>query len=784
MAGNYKNIPEELRRLPRWVGFDKNKKPIDPQTGFGAKADDPQTWGTFEEALSLAHSGGAVGVGFELGDGYIGVDVDHCIIDGALRPEAAEIVKMLPTYAEKSISGTGLHFIYRGSLPDGHKRKRNFGAWAVEMYSGRRYFTMTGDVLDSLRRSIADATDAGLAVYDKFIAPEQAEPARGADSLSGVPALSDSAVMSMLLRRPELALLYGGDTTQYNGDSSAADMALCNALAFYCAHNAEQMDRLFRASGLMRDKWDEKHSADGRTYGQITIAEAVRTQNAYDPKSRPAQIAKSIGAIPPAEGFNAEDLLRFPLDDGGNAARINTMFGGSFLKALEVPGWYYWDGKRWKYDERGTSAYAAAWAMARCFQGVAAKRLSEAEDAAEDLKTDQEYIKAKAVHSFASKCGNVAKIENAVTALGQLEHVRQDKLDRNSGMLNCLNGTVDLQTGEIKPHSRNDYITQLVGFSYVPGTAAPTFEKLINDVFEGDAQLIEFFQRFIGYAATGETREQCFAVLYGTGANGKSTLMNAIGEVLREYVQTIQTAVLMEADRRGSDASPELASAKNKRLMLASESKESQRLNESQVKQLTGGETIFARPLYSAGFEYRPTFKIVLSTNHKPWISGADIGIWRRIKLIPFNRSFTAEEQDKELPRKLEADYTGILAWVVEGARKWYAGGLPKCPAVEASTEEYKGEMDTLQDFIDECTASCSHQSSILSQELYRVYCAWTRANGAYCISAKMFKMRLDEKGIHRTDSRPPRYLGMKLSGCGVQYAYGITPARESPREA
>lgn len=217
--------------------------------------------------------------------------------------------------------------------------------------------------------------------------------------------------------------------------------------------------------------------------------------------------------------------------------------------------------------------------------------------------------------------------------------------------------------------------------------------------------LIDYIHHAMGYTVTGETNQQCFFIAYGTGSNGKSTLFETIAYILKDYTQSIPASILMarKNDNQTSPTSPELARAKGQRFVTASESQDLSVLNENQIKSLTGSETIAVRPLYAQGFNYIPTYKIWLGTNHKPIIKGTDNGMWRRVRFIPFTVTIPDNEQDKLLLDKLKAEAEGIFSWLIQGAIKYYKNGLPKNKTVDEATKEYRAEMDVLGDFIDDC---------------------------------------------------------------------------------
>lgn len=281
----YKNVPDELKSLPQWVAFkivdrgngNKGKIPVNPKTGENAKANDPTTWGTYDQAITAVELYDLEGIGFEFANGIFGVDLDH-VIDGSgnLTPEAKDIVDTLDSYTEYSPSGTGLHILCKGSIPEGDRRNGS-----IEMYGEARFFTVTGKSFGTPRK-LAERTEAAAKVHKKYIYREQAQAATGRPGEVAEVTESDTDLLNRAFasaRGSEIRKLWDGDTSGHNGDHSAADLALVRDLAYWTNGDASRIDRLFRSSGLMRDKWDRKTGSS--TYGQNTIERVLKTFTPY-----------------------------------------------------------------------------------------------------------------------------------------------------------------------------------------------------------------------------------------------------------------------------------------------------------------------------------------------------------------------------------------------------------------------------------------------------------------------------------------------------------------------
>ena len=286
-------------------------------------------------------------------------------------------------------------------------------------------------------------------------------------------------------------------------------------------------------------------------------------------------------------------------------------------------------------------------------------------------------------------------------------------------------------------------------------------EAAAGSASAGTADLIAYLQRLVGYTLTGLTGEQMMAIPYGSGANGKSTLLETIAGLLGDYAQQTPSETLVATKNRGIPN--DLARLRGARFVSAVETGEGNRLAESLVKQMTGGDRIAARFLYQEVFEFTPAFKLFLATNHKPVIRGTDAAIWRRIHLIPFDVTIPEAERDPNLKAKLAAEASGILNWALEGCRTWQREGLQPPTEVRAATAEYRGEMDVLAAFLeDQCVEQAG--AKVQSSKLYAAYKTWCDENGEYAVSNKAFSLRLRERGVENMrKSSGMHWLGLGL---------------------
>ena len=287
---------------------------------------------------------------------------------------------------------------------------------------------------------------------------------------------------------------------------------------------------------------------------------------------------------------------------------------------------------------------------------------------------------------------------------------------------------INLRTGELCSHDPNKFITKIGLAEFTEKIDCPIWNQFLNDIFDNDKELIRFIQKAIGYSLTGSTAEQCAFFCYGTGCNGKSTFLDTINHIMGDYAVNIQPETIM-AKKQSGGANSDIARLKGARFVTSVEPNDGMRLDEGLLKQLTGGDRVTARKLYGNEFEFSPEFKLWMGTNHKPIIRGTDIGIWRRIMLIPFTAKIPDEKMDKNLKYKLRQELPAILNWAVEGCLMWYREGLKMPQSVQQATNSYQSEMDVISCFLDTCCYDCGE---IQASQLYQAYKEWAKENGEY----------------------------------------------------
>jgi putative DNA primase/helicase len=416
--------------------------------------------------------------------------------------------------------------------------------------------------------------------------------------------------------------------------------------------------------------------------------------------------------------------------DLGNAERFADDHGGQVLYVHPWGQWLLWDGKVWGHDVDGGVIRRAKETVRRIWD--------------EAIRLDDSRQK-EAAAKHALKSESAGKVE-AMLQLGRCEQAivaAPDDLDADPWVLNCKNGILDLHTGVLGAHNPEQLCTRQVEAEYLPEALCPRWDAFLARVVPPD--IADFLQRAVGYSLTGSTQEQCLFVNWGTGANGKTVMMETLSTLWGSYGEQAEAKSFVE--RKTEQISNDLARLKGARLVVATETEQGARLAEALVKSVTGGDRITARFLRQEFFTFTPIFKLFLSTNSKPTIRGTDNGIWRRIRLIPWEVTIPLEERDQGLTLALRDELPGILAWAVRGCLEWQKGGLNPPSRVIQATDDYRDEMDSLGGFLaDECERIRGW--SVPMRDLFREYTKWAESEHERPMGQKNFSMSLQERGF------------------------------------
>lgn len=750
----FENFPSGPKAIPQWV-VRRGKQPSNPRTGGNAQANNPSTWSDFQTALTAFRSGGYDGIGFELNNnGIVGIDLDHRIIPetGEVDPEALKIVEHLNSYTEISPSRTGLHIWAYGDIPTDGRNNRKLG---IEMYKARHYLTVTGNPFGSVRP---------LAHREKEIAELYAEvfPDKTSTSPPDIIPADDSLLEVGLQRDGELADCWNG--ARKNGNESSDDMALMNKLAYWCNRNVDQMVAAFLRSPHASQK-DEKHQkkAERKDYllrtAEKAADECARTaaednQN-FRRKSAQEDFQVTVGDpthfINPIE--SAQALQRYTLDDMGAARLFADTFRGRVLYLPEYKTYWVYCAGVWQQDKGDLMVRQLAKKMADYVREVIPPP-PKPDKAEGPVPLDQVEKKKDPWAAHRKHYGKYrflgyrkTLIQDAQDELGG----RATDFDRQPLLLNMKNGTLNLQTMKLQEHNPTDRLSKIANVTYDLAAHCERFETFIFEITEGLKTRADMLQKALGYSLKGEANEECYFTAIGQKTrNGKGTLFDTVLNIFGSYgAQMDFNTIARGGAKDGSRATPDLARLIGIRLALANEPEKGVCINEALLKQLTGGDDITARPLYGDLIEFKPKFKLFVTANSKPTVSDDSLFSSGRIKLLPFTRHFSEEEQDANLKSgfRTEAAKSGIFNWLLVGYQKYLIEGLKDTEEMKSLVAEYRRENDYIGQYLDD-RFNFKAKGMATLKAIRCDYASWCSIVGTKPLGLKGFKEELEKRNV------------------------------------
>ncbi len=456
----------------------------------------------------------------------------------------------------------------------------------------------------------------------------------------------------------------------------------------------------------------------------------------------------------------------FSRGDTGDAEILARLFRGKILFDRSDGYWYIFDSHAWVKDRLYQVSHLVSGKVADQYVH-AANEMTQLDGVHHDVIRD--IRKRYSELQYRTRIDTVLEMGTREPDLA----ITGDEWHQNPLLIACPNGVLDLGTDPIsfRPGQPEDYLRSTVPTPWLGiDTPAPRWNQFLLEIFGGNAELVAFIQRLFGYGLTGLATEDKFPVLWGEGRNGKDTLLETIEYVLSNAIAApVQSEVLVNTDKNANAATPHLIALRNRRIVWVNETNEGARINAGQVKLLTGGGTIAARPLYGQATEFKPTHLILLMTNHKPH-TGDDDAVWKRLLLIPFNQKFienpTAPNEhlrDPNLSKTLQSEAPGILAWIVKGVTEWREKGLAEPREVSMATQDYKSKEDTIGLFISECCVTGPGYSESATI-LYDTYRDWSEDSG---LGRGMTKTAFGERIIKRFEREHRRsgnaYIGISV---------------------
>lgn len=824
---NVENIPSELKAIPNWFCWNRapqpdgsfKKPPVSTTTGLPFDASNIDNWMEFEHALKeyYEHKHIVDGIAFAPSDSkFIVLDVDKCLNrDGSFYSTKVQAhVLSFNSYFEISPSGLGIHLYIAVSeikLWEELQHTRYIDGQKWEFFIEKGYVTVTGhrhplspETISISDEAIATFTRLGACIEEKQvykdISEEEEEIEKGEHEIafqkhlqdhsrvSRIPGWSKSSLpppVSPKMRNDDILTIARGSKNGRkfidlydNGDwftkypsQSEADYALFRIMAFY-TQDEEQIFEMFELSPLWRR---EKNKRSYRISINKAILEQHNKGEFYRASSHNANRLSDITGLRPInKQVDLETLLseRRPTDTY-NAERLVANHGPNFRYVNEWGEFIIWNENKgfWECDKAMIHRLAIDSAISMYV------------DLIDIFDPDERNAWIRHVRYSESLKGITAMIQSAryLPNIG----IKATSLDNRPWLLNFSNGTFDLETGEFREHRREDMLTVCLPFPYDTTATCPAWERFLLRI-QPDPDTQAFLKRFAGYALTGVVREHVLVVAIGDGSNGKSTFTRVLERLMEPYWIKIKAEVLMLSPaglKQG--ATPDVVMLKGKRLATVSEIAQGHRLNESLVKDLTGGDVITARALYQAPITFPQTHKLLMFGNYHPNVRGGDTGIWRRLKIVPFNEHIGPEEIDSTLPDKLAAEVSGIMNWAIEGCRDWQLNGLGEPASVHEATKDYRRESNIIGKFIEEeCIVFRRdepeyEQSRIPSSELYARYTEWCRDNREPVIRSSQFGKSIKSMGYESIPTRANKvaYLGMKFIVSPSQIIQSASPS-------
>lgn len=805
----YDNIPVELRTRDQWVMWkaERNTKVPYQTDGQEAKSNDPTTWTTFASVQTAYSTGGFSGIGYVFAetDEFFGIDLDDCIQNDTVAPWAEQILIDCATYAEVSPSKTGIKLYGIGKLPKSFRPQKKkipdelipaSDPGKIELYDRTRFFATTGWHIEGTPSTIERVNGALDRIVALLAPPEEEKPAPTEFS-------TRTASRKYLERWANYKIDFAVDRVReaLDGEKHNTRYAMGRLLGGLVPHQLATEDSIERAlydanpPKTQAQRSERKTIRDGIRAGAASplplppepdqpvynsagfaccpkhekILEPANNGNGWKCRTRdsssesgwcpfwwdgdgytlPKGVDHETGEIVETDGA-PDILLNANRSDEGNAECLEALKGEDLRFCHTRDKWLVWDGSRWAIDEMDISRRAMV-------DTVRARYL-----AAIGIPD------ATARQKFAAWCigaENAGKIESALKSATSRAMLRTiiDQWDADPMVAAAKGATLDLRAVVHRAIRRDDYLTMQLGAAYNPEADCPRWRQFLEEIFDNNIELISFVQRAVGYSLTGDTREQKIFLLHGGGANGKSTFLKILNDLLGGYADNASFETF-DANKR-NEASNDLAKLRGKRFVTVIETEEGKRLAEAKVKSVTGNDMITCRFLYAEYFSYYPTYKVWLAMNHLPVIRGTDNGIWRRILLVPFNQSFIGRE-DKTLQEALDSELDGILNWALEGLRAWHQRGLDPPEIVIKAVENYRGDSDQIGRWMDE---RCMQVPNLFlpSGKGYEDYKKWCGENGEEAVSQNKWSRRLNDKGLEQSPNKSNRgwfHVGLKMA--------------------
>lgn len=715
-----RSFPAELIERKQWITWrldNDKKKP-------NGKSNDPSTWHNFEDVKHADR----IGFMFSTDDPFVGIDLDKCIDDqGQYNEVALHCLELFKgkSYCEISQSGRGLHFIIRGKRTEwARKQNKEHG---VECYDQTgRYFAMTGNVIKGYEE-IHECQQELELFLGKYLAVNNQTATKTSAKQHVVPSASvDSSL------RKRLTSYANKVPSASQGGRNSSGFSLAGHLWAITGNDGQVPT--FEDVLEVVSEWNQRNNPPMDDSEVRAVVQSAK--NSGTPRqSKPPSLTTSTRTATFQSGYHrqtsdihdgqictfedGEVWIEEPTlqTDNELASRFIDSYQGELRFVPSWKRWLVWDKKRWAVDDNTGRTLRFGRVFSRALWDQFSEFMQQLVDSP-DKPTKRTY-------KFITKANEQRGIR-AYIDLASADHrvsVALGSLNADPLLLNLQNGTLELETGNFREHRQEDCLTQLANVKFDAEATCPRWEESLKMIFANDTELIGYVQRLLGYAITGLRSEHILPIAYGSGCNGKSFMTNVILGLLGDYAYSANDSLLLGI----KDAHPtEKAALYQKRFVAVSEPDQGARLKESRVKELTGEATITARRMNEDFWSFDRTHTFWMSTNHLPRITGSDEGIWRRVKLIPFEvdlRTVTTPIPDLD-EILLRSEGSGILNWLVRGFHEYQAYGFMEPQRVRVAVDGYRKDEDELESFVSEKCEIGDHCMAT-ADELYKAYLDW-----------------------------------------------------------
>lgn len=738
------NIPQELKTTAlfcTWRLTEKGKEPFNPVTGYRARSNQKNTFHNYTtimqylpEYLGFNKEGQVTGgLGLGIFNGFSAIDIDNCIDENGLFSDLAkDIIDYMKSYTEISPSGRGVRIIFKTNTNlDKNIYYINNKNNGLEIYisdNTNKYVTLTGNSIN-VNENINEI-DIKV-ILDKYmkkpvnnmaVRPAVTAPAISIDDI-------DNRININLSNNPRFNEAWHKTATGSGGTESEDDMSFLNMLARILDGDAAAIQAAFERSPY----YATKDSAHVKKWEQREDYRVTSIQK----------------AITYYHSLRMSESESFAFNDSGNARLFVNAFSDKIKYNIDNKVWTIWNGNYWEVDRFGRIKLFAETVIEQM-------RIQALNETSIEIK--------KKMNSNINRVLNTHGKDAMIKEAQHLDNIptSNNMFDIDKYSINTKSGIIDLRTGDIIPPDKNLMHSKYIDVA-ISNETPHVWLRFLQEIYADNPDLVGYVQRLAGYWLTGLTSEQSLYIFLGDGSNGKSLFLETLLKIMGNYGSTTSSDLLVDNRYSGGNAEQRLATLIGARFVMVEETESNDRLKESTIKNLTSdyGE-ITARFLYGNEFSFKPVFKLIMATNHKPIIRGTDHGIWRRIKIIPHNIIIPDNKQDKMLGVKLAKELPQILGWAVAGAVEYFKNGLQEPVVISDQVAEYRSDMNIIERWIiDNCEKDPNYSES--SAVLYRNFVEYTKENNEYTLTQNMFSTNLGKK-FERARLRNARsFKGIRL---------------------